>query len=58
MEADERLELSHGLCLTPDGEHRLEPSLERPEPEAFETGDLRLSERLGGEVGECRPAPE
>ena len=58
MEADERLELSHGLCLAPDSEHRLEASLERPKPEVFETGDLRLRERLGGETGECRPAPE
>ena len=36
----------------------LEPVLERRQPQLVEAGDLALEERLEGEVGERRPAPE
>ena len=58
VEAGERLQLSDGLGLASDGEHRFEARLERLEPQSLEPRDLRLCERLGCEVGERRPAPE
>ena len=58
VEPDERLQLADGLGLAADGEHRLEPRLERLEPQALEPGDLGLCEGLGCQVGERGPAPE
>ena len=40
------------------GEIGIDPVLERREPQLLEPNDLRLGERLPGEVGERGPAPE
>ena len=44
--------------MTTGGELGVDPLLERRQPQLPETGALRLRERLVGEVGERRPAPQ
>ena len=44
--------------MTTDGKLGLDPLLERGKPQLAETSDRRLRERLIGEVGERRPAPQ
>ena len=56
--ANERLDLSDDLGVAPESEVGLEPPLERLQAELFEARNLGLRERLVGEVGERRPAPE
>ena len=58
VETDQRLELTGGLRLASDREHRFESRLECFEPHALEPGDLGLCERLGRQIGECRPTPQ
>ena len=58
MLADEHLDLTDELCEAAEREVGLEPPLERHQAELFEAENLRLRERLVGEVGERRPAPE
>ena len=58
LRCDERLELGDELGVAPEREVRLDPLLERDEPELLEPGDLGLGERLVEEVRERRPAPE
>jgi hypothetical protein len=55
---DERFELADQLCVGAECEVGLEAFLERCEAQLLETGDLALGERLVGEVGERRAAPE
>ena len=57
MLADEHLDLTDELCEAAKREVGVEPPLERPEAELFESEDLRL-QRFVDEVGERRPAPE
>ena len=54
----ERLELADELAAAAEGEIRLDPLLERRELKLVETGDLSLCERLVGEVGKGRAAPQ
>ena len=58
VRADECLELSDELGVAAECEVGLDPQLERPQAELFESRDLDLRERLVDEVGERRPAPE
>ena len=55
---NERLDLSDELGMAAEREVGLEPALERLQAELFEAGNLGLSERLLGEIGKRRPAPE
>ena len=55
---DERLELPDDLGVGAEREARLDVQLGRRDPEVGETRGLALGERLVGEVGEWRPAPE
>ncbi len=43
--------------MTTESEVRLDPLLDRDEPELVESGDLGLRERLVEEVRERRPSP-
>ena len=58
VEIDERLQLADRFGLAPHREHGLEASLERLESQALQPSDLRMCERLRGEVGERGAAPE
>ena len=58
MLADERLDLADELRVAAEREVGLEPPLERLQAKLFETWGLGLRERLVGEVGKRRPAPE
>ena len=44
--------------MVPELEIRLDPMLERAEPQFLEARDLRLGERLIREIGERRAAPQ
>jgi hypothetical protein len=55
---DERLELPGDLRVPARGEVGVDALLERREPQLLQPGDLRLRERLVGQVGERRPAPQ
>ena len=54
----QRLELADQLGIAAERELRLDPPLDRGQAQLLEPGDLRLSERLVGEVGQRRAAPE
>ena len=56
--ADEHLDLADELGVAAEREVGLEPPLERLQAELFEARNLGLRERLVGEVGKRRPAPE
>ena len=58
MLADEHLELGDELGVAAEREVGFDAPLERAQAELFEAADLGLRERLVGEVGERRPAPE
>ena len=58
VETDECLQLADRLGFATDGEHGLEARVERLEPKALQTGDLRMCKRFRGEVGERGAAPE
>ena len=58
MLADEHLELPDEIGVTAELEVRFEAALEGGETELLEAQDLCLSERLVGEIGERRSAPE
>ena len=55
---DELLQLADDVRMPAEGEIRLDPALERGQAQLLEARDRRLRERLVGEVGERRPAPE
>ncbi len=55
---NERLDLSDELGVASESEVGLEPAFERLQAELFEARNLGLRERLVGEVGERRTAPE
>src|SRR4029078_490965 len=56
--ADQTLELAHELLVTPERELNVDPLLERAERELLRPGDLRLCERLIGDVRERRTSPQ
>ena len=58
MLGDERLELADELVVAPEREVRVDPELDRRQPDLLEPGDRRLGEALVGEVGERRAAPQ
>ena len=58
MLGDEGLELGDERRVPAEREVGLDPLLERREPQLLEPLDGRARERLVGEVGERRPAPE
>jgi hypothetical protein len=58
MTGDERLELGDDLVATSEREVGLDPLLDGGQAELLEAGDLLLSERVEGELGERRAAPE
>ena len=58
MLANEHLDLTDQLSEATEREIGVEPLLERHQSELIESESLRLSERLVGEIGERRPAPE
>jgi hypothetical protein len=58
MAGGERLELGYELVVSPKGQIRLDPLLERNQPELLEPRDLGLGERLVRDVGEGLTAPE
>ena len=58
MLAWQRLELADQLGIAAERELRLDPLLDRGQTQLLEPGDLRLGERLVGEVGKRRAAPE
>jgi hypothetical protein len=55
---DVGVELRHEVGAAAELEIRVDPLLDRGEPELVETSRLAPRERLVGEVGERRPAPE
>ena len=58
MLGDEAFQLADELGVAAEREVRLDPPLERRESKLVQPPDRRLRERLVGEVGERRPAPE
>jgi hypothetical protein len=54
----ERLELAHKLSVLARGEIGVDPLLERAEAQLLELRRVCLRERLVGEVGQRRPAPQ
>ena len=58
MLGDERLELADELGVTAERQVGVDPLLERRQPQLLQPRDLGLGERLVGEVGERRPAPQ
>ena len=58
MVRDQPLQLRDQRLVAAEGEVGLDPILDRDQPRLLEPGDLVLGERLIGEVGERRPAPE
>ena len=58
MQPDERLELADDLDVAAEREVGLEPALEGGQTQLLEACDRRLRERLVGNVGERRTAPE
>jgi hypothetical protein len=58
MRADGGLELGNELSVTAQAEVGLDALLERLQPQLLEARDLGLSERLVGEVGQRRTAPQ
>jgi len=58
VRGDRRLELRDQLGVPARCEVRVEPCLERREPELFQARDLGLRERLVRQVRERRAAPE
>ena len=55
---DQRLELADELRVPAGGEVGVDALLERREPQLLQPRALGLRERLVGEVGERRPAPQ
>ena len=55
---DERVELADHLGVATGGEISVDRQLGRSQPQLLEAADLRRRERLVGEVGECRAAPQ
>jgi hypothetical protein len=58
MTGDERLELGDELTVAREREVGFDPFLEGGKAELIEPGDLLLCERVEGELGERRAAPE
>src|SRR5262245_7073494 len=58
MSGGERLELAHQLGVAAESQVGLDSLLERRDTQFFEPRDLVLSERVHGEVGKWRAAPE
>ena len=54
---DEPLQLHHERPVLSARQVGLDPFLQRRKPELLEAADLRLGERLIGEVGQCRTTP-
>jgi hypothetical protein len=55
---DERLELGNQLQVTPEGELRLDPPLERDESDLLQPLDRNGCEGLAGEIRQRLSAPE
>ena len=55
---DQGLELGDEITVAPEGEVCFDPFLEGGQAQLLEPGDLVLGERVEGEVGERRAAPE
>jgi hypothetical protein len=55
---DERLQLAHQVGVAAARQVRVDARLERRPAQLLQPRDLDLRERLEGEVGERRPAPE
>src|SRR5262249_41610971 len=58
MSGDKRLELAHQLGVAAQSQVRLDSLLERRDTQFLEPRDLVLSERVHGEVGQWRTAPQ
>ena len=58
MLGTERLELADERGVAAELERRVDPLLERGQPQLLEPLDRRAGKRLVREVGERRPAPE
>jgi hypothetical protein len=58
MLGKQRLEVADHLALAAGGEFGVDRQLERAQVKLLEPADLRSGKRLGGDVGERRPAPE
>ena len=56
--ADEILELADELGVAPDREVGVDAGLDGGEPQPVQAGDVRLGERLVGEVGQRLAAPQ
>ena len=56
--ARQRLQLADELVVAADREIGVDPVLERGQPQLAEPRDLALDERLVGQVGQRRPAPQ
>ena len=56
--ADQRFQFAHDGAVAAEREVGLEPRFERGHAELLEPRALGLCERLGGELGQRRPAPE
>lgn len=55
---DERVELGHESVVLTERKPCVEPFLQRGQPQLFEPLRFDAEERLVGDVGESRPAPE
>ena len=58
MRLDQRPELGHDRAVAPETKDRLDPPLNRLEPELLETPDLGLGKLRERELRERRPTPE
>ena len=58
MVGGELLQLGHQLAVAPQGQLGLDPLLDGGQPVAVQAGGLGMGERLGGEVGQRRAAPQ
>jgi hypothetical protein len=58
MFRDQRLELRHEAPTFAESQIRLDPLLERDEPQLVEPGNRRLGPGLVFDVSQCGPAPE
>ena len=58
VSGDERLELGDEISLAPEREVGVDPFLDGGQAQLLEAGDLLLRERVEGEVGKRRAAPE
>ena len=57
MLADQRLELAHQPRVLARRQIRVDPILEHDQTSLFQPSDLRLGERLVGEIAQRRPPP-